>query len=70
MEALIGFVATIAVIGYLTLMVWFVVIAVRFLRSGRKAFDRYVSLTDTVHHTLGPIRQGGDRPPAPFDVKF
>jgi hypothetical protein len=44
METLIGFVATLAVIGYLALMVWFVVIAVRFLRSGRKAFDRYVAL--------------------------
>jgi hypothetical protein len=45
MEALLGFTLTIAAIGWLALTIWFVVISVRFLRAGRKAFDRYVELT-------------------------
>ncbi|HEV8569808.1 MAG TPA: hypothetical protein VGQ92_22435 [Actinoplanes sp.] len=45
MEALLGFALTIAACAWLALTIWFVVIAIRFLRSGRKAFDRYVELT-------------------------
>jgi len=78
MEALIGFVAVIGVIGYLTLMVWFVVIAVRFLRSGRKAFDRYIKLTDPRqdspgHHERLPRTGSGtvaSPPPAPPAVRW
>ncbi len=32
-------------LAWLGLMVWLVVISVRFLRSGRKAFDRYLATT-------------------------
>ena len=52
MEVFLGATITLAAIGYLALMIWFVVIAVRFLRSGRKAFDRYVALTQDQAATL------------------
>lgn len=34
-----------AVLAGGALQVWFIVISVRFLRSGRKAFDRYLETT-------------------------
>lgn len=62
MEVFLGAVGTLAVIGYLALMIWFVVIAVRFLRSGRKAFDRYVALTqDQATSSSGTSRQPASR---------
>jgi hypothetical protein len=44
MEALLGFTLAIAACAWLALTIWFVVISVRFLRAGRKAFDRYLLL--------------------------
>jgi hypothetical protein len=60
-EALVAFVVTLMVIGYLALMIWFVVIAVRFLRSGRKAFDRYLQLTQapTLLPKVASSQRGG-----------
>lgn len=42
MEGLI----TVVAIAWLALSVWLVVISIRFLRSGRKAFDRYMIMTE------------------------
>jgi membrane protein implicated in regulation of membrane protease activity len=48
-------------LAYTVLMVWFVVISVRFLRTGRKAFTRYLELTE--HQARG--QQPGASPAWP-----
>jgi len=74
MEALLGFALAIAACAWLALTIWFVVVAVRFLRSGRKAFDRYVALTGDQAVREFATRYGIERvaspPPAPPAPKW
>lgn len=49
---------TLISLGILAAAVWVAVISIRFLRSGRKAFDRYLALTA---EESGRLRHAGSR---------
>lgn len=61
MNSALAVLILLTVLSLAAFQVWLIVIAVRFLRSGRKAFDRYLHVTDTPR----PVSAPGNTPHTP-----
>ena len=67
MNSAVGFLIFLVVLAGLAFNIWLVVIAIRFLRSGRKAFDTYTSTvaTQQAFSRLAATDPGAVRPADP-----